>query len=131
MGQFIMQKLVDDRGLSDDFYIDSAALTTEEIGNDIYPPAKRKLDEKGIPYSRHSARKVRKDEYKDWDVFLLMDRSNEREIQWIFSEDPKHKIHRVLENDIIDDPWYTGDFEITYQKLVKGCQFWLDHFTKK
>lgn len=131
IGQFVFQKLVDDKGLHDEFIIESAATSTEEIGCDIYPPAKRKLTEKNIPFSRHHARQIRKDEYSNWDYIFLMDRNNMRNIKWIIPSDPVNKIHKLLDDKDVADPWYTGDFETAYNDILNGCQVWLERILNK
>lgn len=97
MAMFIMRKLVQDKGLENEFLIESAATSTEEIGNDMYPCAKRKLSEKKIPYARHRARQIRANEYDEWNHIFCMDRNNMRNIQYIIREDPKQKIHKLLD----------------------------------
>ncbi|WP_300967519.1 low molecular weight protein-tyrosine-phosphatase [uncultured Dubosiella sp.] len=126
MAEFIMKDLVKKEGMSDDFYIESAATSTEETGNDLYPPAKQKLREKGIPFACHYARQVTKKDYKLFDYIFVMDSNNQRNIKRIIPNNPDHKIHLLLDGKSIADPWYTDDFETTYQDILKGCQTWLD-----
>lgn len=126
MGQCIMQKLVNDKGLTDQFIIDSAATSTEEIGNSIYPPARRKLAEKEIPVIAHRARQIQRHEYDQWDYIFLMDRNNVRNLKWIISEDPQNKIHKLLDDKDVADPWYSDNFETAYNDIYKGCQIWLE-----
>jgi protein-tyrosine phosphatase len=128
MAEFIMKKIVQDEGLAERFYIESAATSREEIGNDLYPPAKAKLREKGIPFSRHYARQVTKKDYGLFDVILLMDENNRRNIKKIIPNNPDHKIHKLLEHDIAD-PWYTDDFETCYEQLFQGCRNWMEKLT--
>lgn len=130
MAMFIMRKLVQDKGLENEFLIESAATSTEEIGNDMYPCAKRKLSEKKIPYARHRARQIRANEYDEWDHIFCMDRNNMRNIQYIIREDPKQKIHKLLDGKDVADPWYTDDFETAYQDIYTGCVTWLDRILK-
>ena len=130
MAMFIMRKLVQDKGLENEFLIESAAASTEEIGNDMYPCAKRKLSEKKIPYARHRARQIRANEYDEWDHIFCMDRNNMRNIQYIIREDPKQKIHKLLDGKDVADPWYTDDFETAYQDIYTGCVIWLDRILK-
>lgn len=126
MAKYIMQNIVDDRGLSDMFLIDSCATSTEEIGCDMYPPARRKLKEKGIPFTKHQARQITKSDYDNFDHILLMDRNNMRNIKWIIPTDPDNKIHKLLESYDVADPWYTDDFEKAYNDIYTGCQEWLE-----
>jgi protein-tyrosine phosphatase len=128
MAEFIMKKIIQDEGLAERFYIESAATSREEIGNDLYPPAKAKLREKGIPFSRHYARQVTKKDYGLFDVILLMDENNRRNIKKIIPNNPDHKIHKLLDHDIAD-PWYTDDFETCYEQLFQGCQNWMEKLT--
>ena len=130
MAMFIMRKLVQDKGLENEFLIESAATSTEEIGNDMYPCAKRKLSEKKIPYARHRARQIRANEYDEWDHIFCMDRNNMRNVQYIIREDPKQKIHKLLDGKDVADPWYTDDFETAYQDIYTGCVTWLDRILK-
>ncbi len=131
MAEFIMKYLVKKEEMSDQFYIESAATSTEELGNDMYAPAKQKLREKGIPFSRHYARQVTKKDYKLFDYILVMDSNNQRNIKRIIPHNPDHKIHLLLDGKNIADPWYTDDFETAYQDILKGCQTWLDRIIWK
>ena len=121
MAEAIMKKMVN---YSSDFYIDSAAVSYEEIGNPMYPPAVRKLREKGIEPGNHRARIIAKTDYEDFDHIIVMDDSNLRLLRRIISDDPDHKISKMMEfagsSRSVADPWYTGDFERTYQDLVEG-----------
>lgn len=126
MAEFIMKDLVQKEGLSDQFYIESAATSREEIGNDMYPYAKEKLREKGIPFTRHFARQVTKKDYSLFDYIFVMDSNNQRNIKKIFPHNPDHKIHLLLDNSSIADPWYTMDFEKAYEDILKGCKTWLN-----
>lgn len=130
MAMFIMKKMVKDKGLENDFLIESAATSTEEIGNDMYPPAKRKLREKNIPFIAHRARQIGFDEYDEWDYIFCMDGNNMRNLRYIISADPKQKIYKLLDTKDVADPWYTRDFEQAYQDIYKGCEMWLDRILK-
>ena len=124
MAEFVMKDLVKKAGREKDFFIDSSATSTEEIGNDIYPPAKRKMIEKGIPFSNHYARQIRKSEYDEWDLFICMDSYNVRNLTRIFGHDNKNKIKKLLDyskGGDVADPWYTGNFELTYLDVLDGC----------
>lgn len=127
MAEFMMKDLVRKAGMADDFYIESAAVSREEIGNDMYPPAKACLREHGIPFTRHEARQVRKKDYDIFDEIYVMDPSNQKLIRRIIERNPEHKIHLLLDGRGIADPWYTGDFEKTYQDLEYGLNQILDH----
>lgn len=101
-----------------DIYCESAATSNEEIGNDIYPPAKRCLDRHNIKYDRHYARRVTSKDYDDFDEIYVMDRNNMRNILRIV-DDPKHKIQMLCDYDI-EDPWYTDNFELVYEQINEG-----------
>ena len=116
--------------LSKDIECASAATSTEEIGNDIYPSAKRKLKEKGIPFSRHHARQIRKQDYTYYDYILCMDDANLRNLKNYYGQDPENKIYKLLENRSVSDPWYTGDFELAYNDIFEGCQSWIERILK-
>ncbi len=126
MAEFILRELCRRRGIAD-ISVESAATSTEEIGNDIYPPAKAKLREKGIPFEKRRARQVSRREYSDYDLFICMDGYNVRNLMRIFGSDPEHKV-RLL-SDFTDspgadvsDPWYSGDFETAYRDILRGCE---------
>lgn len=127
MAEFILKALVKVRGLEADYLIESAATSTEEIGNPIYPPAKRCLTQHGVPFdSGKTARQVRPDDYDRFDRIICMDRSNLRWLQRIIPDDPQHKIHLMMSytgsGRDVADPWYTGDFETTFQDILEGCE---------
>ncbi len=116
-----MQYLVDEAGRSAEFYIESAATSREEIGNDVYPPARRKLSEQGIPCPRRAARQVTQADYDRFDEIYLMDQNNVRNIRRILPDDPEQKIHMLLTHDVAD-PWYTGNFDATFRDVLTGCR---------
>ena len=126
MAEFIMKHLVNEAGRAAEFYIDSAAVSTEETGNDIYPPAKRKLTEKGVPFSSHAARQISVSDYRYFDYIVLMDKSNQRLMRYIVGDDTDGKVSLLLDwaglNRDVADPWYTGDFETAYQDILLGCK---------
>ena len=126
MAEFVMKDLVQKQGLSDKFYIESAATHNDEIGNDTHHGTKRKLDEKGVPYTKRHARKIQAADYDNFDLIIGMDSENMFYLDKKFSPDPKHKVHKLLEytgNDRdVDDPWYTGDFDATWDDVLAGCK---------
>ncbi len=126
MAEFVFKDMVSKRGMSDLFLIASAATSREEIGNDIHYGTKRKLEEEGIPYSKREAVQITKNDYETYDYILLMDSNNMRNIKRIISSDPMCKIHRLLDFSAsprdIADPWYTGNFDVTYDDIVEGCE---------
>lgn len=111
------------------YLIDSCATSCEEIGNDIYPPAKRCLLAHHIPFTRHAARQITREDYDQFDTILCMEDYNIRNLRRVLGDEimqndavlPHPKIRRLLNRDVAD-PWYTGDFEATYQDLMEGCQ---------
>lgn len=135
MAEFVMNYLVAQAGCSGDYQIDSAAVSTEEIGNDMYPPACRKLREKGIPFASRAARQVTAEDYRYYDHLICMDRSNIRLLNYITGGDTQNKVSRLMEwageNRDVADPWYTGDFEATYRDVLAGCTAFLKLRQKK
>ena len=126
MAQFVMQDLVNKQGLSDHFYIDSAATSTEEIGNPVHHGTRDILRRYGIDTSGKYARQMTKKDCEEYDYLIGMDQWNIRNMLRITGGDPDNKICRLLDftdspGDIAD-PWYTGDFEATYRDVLKGCQ---------
>lgn len=125
MAEYIMKDLVKKAGLEAEFSIASAATSSEEIGNAVYPPARRKLAEHGISCNGHSARQLRRQDYEDYDLLIGMDSYNIRNMNRILGGDPDCKIHMLMEytdrfGDVAD-PWYTGDFEATWRDCLEGC----------
>ena len=121
-----MKDLVRKAGREDEFYIESAATSTEEIGNEVYPPAKRKLAEHGISCKGKTARQMTRADYDRFDLLIGMDEWNIRNMTRICGGDPERKIHKLLDftnrpGDVAD-PWYTGNFEATWQDVLLGCQ---------
>ena len=126
MAEFVMKYLVEKEGLTDQFLIESAATSTEEIGNPVYPPARRKLAEHGIRCDGHAARQMTRADYNRFDLLIGMDQWNLRNMERICGGDPESKIRPLLPNKDVADPWYTGDFEATWQDVLKGCKALLD-----
>ena len=133
MAEMVMRNLVAEAGREDEFMIDSCATSREEIGNDIYPPAKRCLAAHQVPFSRHAARQITKEDYDKFDLILCMEEYNIRNLRHTLgaalldadAHNAEPKIRRLLDRDVAD-PWYTGDFEATYRDVVEGCQQLLD-----
>lgn len=125
MAECVFVDLVNKAGLSDRFAADSAATSTEEIGNPIYPPAARKLREKGVPILPHRARQMRAADYDRYDLLIGMDRANIRNMTRMAGGDPAGKIRMLLDFTAtpgeVADPWYTGDFESTWLDVSRGC----------
>lgn len=125
MAEMVMKELCRQAGVENRFEIDSAAVSTEEIGNDIYPPAKRKLREKGVPFTYHTARQVTPADYAYYDHLICADHSNLRWLQRIIGDDPQHKVSLMMtwsgNSRDVSDPWYTGDFEAAYRDINLAC----------
>lgn len=130
MAEFIMKDLLSQAGLSPQFHIASAATSTEEIwngiGNPVYPPARKKLAEHGISCEGKRAVQLTRADYQRYDYLIGMDSANIRNMTRICGGDPRHKITRLLswagaERDIAD-PWYSGDFDATYEDVLEGCR---------
>ena len=127
MAEFVMKDLVRKAGLENQFQIASAATSTEEIGNPVYPPARLKLAEHGISCAGKTARQLTRADYGAYDLLIGMDQANLRNMRRICGGDPEGKIHLLLEyadrpGQEVADPWYTGDFEATWQDVLAGCQ---------
>ena len=125
MAEFIMKELVRKEGLSDLFDIASRATSYEEIGNDMYPPAKEKLLKEGVPFSRRRAARLTRAEYESYDLIICMDKMNVRNTLRIIGEDSDNKLRLLsdyagLSRDIAD-PWYSGDFDRAYEDILSGC----------
>lgn len=135
MAEFVMKRLVEDAGLSDRFEIASAATSTEEIGNPVYPPARRKLAEHGIGCAGKTARQMSMDDYRHYDYIIAMDHNNLRNMRRLIGEDHHHKISLLMDythrpGDVAD-PWYTGDFEATWRDVIEGCEGLLKELMKQ
>ena len=135
MAEFVMKDLVRKAGLEARFHIESAATSTEEIGNSVYPPARRKLAEHGIGCAGKTARQLRRDDYARWDYLVGMDEANRRNITRMCGGDPENKISLLLDHTPdpreVADPWYTGNFERTWLDVSEGCAALLAEIRKK
>ena len=125
MAEFYMKHIVEQAGLSDSIYIESAATSREEIGNDTHYGTKQKLDEMAIPYTRHKARQVTVDDYQNFDYLVIMDENNGRNLRRIIGDDVDFKVYKAMsfvdENRDVKDPWYTGNFDETYDDISRSC----------
>ena len=126
MGEFILKDMAAKAGLSDRFEIASAAVSREEIGNPVYPPARRELQKHGIRCDGHAARQVTMADYHHYDRIYYMDASNKRWLDRMLPRDPD-KIRPLLSRDVAD-PWYTGDFAQTWADIVEGCRKIMEEF---
>ena len=134
MAEFVMKNLVKKAGLEDSFLIESAATSTEEIGNSVYPHERRNLEEHGISCQGKTARQMTRSYYDRYDLLIGMDSWNIRNMRNICDGDPKEKITMLMDytrrpGDVAD-PWYTGDFEATWRDVLEGCQALLDKYEK-
>ena len=135
MSEFIFRDMVQKRGLAARFKIASAATSREEIGNPVYPPARRKLREHGIDPVGKTARQMTKADYQEYDYLLAAENYNIRNMMRILGSDPEHKVSRLLDfsdrpRDIAD-PWYTGNFDITWDDIVEGCEAFLEYLKRE
>jgi len=133
MAEFILKALVKARGMDELYHIESAAVSDEEYGNPIYPPAKRCLMHHGIPFdSTKTARTVTKVDYDSFDSIICMDSSNLRWLYGIIGDDPLGKVHLMMSytgsGRDVADPWYTGDFETTFRDILAGCETMLESY---
>ena len=134
MAEFVMKDLVKKSGLEKEFFIASAATSTEEIGNPVYPPARRRLAQAGISCDGKHAVQLTKKDYEKYDYIIGMEQVNIRNIMRIVGDDPQKKVYRLLDftgqpGDIAD-PWYSGDFDTTYEQVLAGCEGLLKELRK-
>lgn len=128
---YVMKDLVKKANLESSFYIDSAGTSNEEDGNPVHYGTQNKLREEGIPCGNHRARQMTKKDYEEFDYLIGMEQWNIRNINRIIRKDPEHKVHLLLEyageaRDIAD-PWYTGNFDVTYEDVKEGCEAFLQY----
>ena len=129
MAEMILKYLVADKlakAEGEEWVIDSCATSTEEIGNDIYPPAKRCLERHGVPYTHHAARQMTRPDFDSYDHIYCMDENNMRNIRRMFGEELAGRVQLLMslvgEIRGVADPWYTGDFEATYRDVHRCCE---------
>ena len=131
MAEYVMKHLVKQSGIESDFFIDSAGTSNEEHGNPVHRGTQKKLRKEGIPCGNHRARKMCREEYAAFDYIICMERYNIQNIMRIIGNDPEHKVQRLLDytnraRDIAD-PWYTGNFDETFDDVMEGCQAFLSY----
>ena len=130
MAEFYMKHIVNKVGLTDSIYIESAATSREEIGNDTHYGTKAKLDEIGIPYTRRKARQVTLNDYHNFDYLVIMDENNARNLKHIIGDDVDSKVYKAMsfvgESRDVKDPWYTGNFDETYDDVSRSCDALLE-----
>ena len=120
MGEFVLKDMVKKRGIAERFQIASAAVSTEELGNPVYPPARRELKKHGITCDGHAAHQITRAELREYDHIYYMDASNARFLRRLFGAEAE-KCRPLLNRDVAD-PWYTGDFTQTWNDIVTGCE---------
>ena len=135
MAEFYMRHIVEQAGLSDFIYVESAATSREEIGNDTHYGTKKKLDEMGISYTRRKARQVSVDDYHNFDYLIIMDENNGRNLKRIIGDDVDSKVYKAMsfvsESRDVKDPWYTGNFDETYDDISRSCDALLELIKEK
>jgi len=134
MAEFVMKDLIEKAGLSESVYVESAATSTEEIGNGVYPPARKKLADHGIACKGKTARQITAADYRRFDLLVGMDRWNLRNMKQMLGGDPEGKIRLLMDfterPGEVADPWYTGNFDATWRDVEEGCQAILEHIEK-
>ena len=134
MAEFVMKDMLAKRGLADDVLVESAATTTEELGNDTYPGTKRVLDEHGIPYTPRHARQTTRTDYGKFDYIVGMDAENMGGMRHIYGGDPEGKLSLLMDwtgvSRDVADPWYTRDFETTFDDVDAGCIALCEHIAR-
>lgn len=133
MAEFVMKDLVRQMGIEKQFEIASAATSREEIGNAVYPPAQRKLAEHGISCDGKTSRQITMDDYRHYDYIIAMDQNNLRNLRKMLGEDVDDKISLLMDYTSrpadVADPWYTGDFDATWNDVVEGCKGFITSLT--
>lgn len=135
MAECVMKDMLKKRGLEREFYIDSSATSDEERGNPIYPAAARKLKEMGVEIVDHFARQLTREDYCEYDYFVGMEERNVRAMKRILGGDSDNKVMRLLDHSEdprdIADPWWTGNFDVTYKDICEGCESLLGFIASK
>ncbi|MDO4945202.1 MAG: low molecular weight protein-tyrosine-phosphatase [Ruminococcus sp.] len=131
MAEFVMKYMAQQKGMSDRIYVSSAATSREELGSDMHRGSKNKLRQEGVPFQRRAARQVVPEDYRNFDYLIVMDEINLRNLRRIIPEDTDRKIYKLLDftdrkGQNIADPWYTGNFDVTYDDIFQGCKALLD-----
>ena len=135
MCEYVLKDLVKKEGLSDKFEIASAATSSEELGNPVYPPAKRKLAEHGIGCDGHHARRMTREDYDYYDYLIGTDQENMHYMLWLWGNDPENKCSLIMDYTghprEVSDPWYTRDFEATWRDVSEGCAAFLEYLKRE
>ena len=131
MAEFVFKRMLAKKGLEDKYFVSSAATSTEELGNPVYPPAKRILNKNGISCDGKFARQMTEDDYYKYDFIVCMDGRNLRNIKYIIGEDSENKVSLLLDYTAaprdVSDPYFTGDFENVYNDILTGCEAFLEY----
>ncbi len=138
MAEFIFKKMIKEKGLSDRFFVSSSATSREEIignvGNPVYPPARAELLKHGIDPIDKRAVQLTREDYEKYDLFIAMDSMNVRNMMKIIGSDPQNKVRKLMDytsrGGDVADPWFTGNFEITYRDVTDGCEGLLKSLTQ-
>ncbi len=135
MAEFVMKRMVEEGKLSGEFEIASAATSTEELGNPVYPPARKIMAEHGISSAGKTSRQMTMDDYEYYDYIVAMDTNNLRNMRRFVGTDPQNKVSLLMEHTGVSrdvkDPWYTGDFEATWNDVNAGCSALLEKLKKE
>ena len=135
MAEYVLKDMVEKRGIANQFYIFSAATSTEEIGNGVHYGTRRKLKEMGISCGNHRAVRMRQSDYEKYDYLIGMDDANIRNMLRIVGQDSGHKIYKLLDFTdkprAIADPWYTGNFDVTYADVREGCEAFYQYLCRR
>ena len=133
MAEFVFKNLI--RDCNEEFYVDSKAISREEIGNPIYPPAQAKLRENNIPFDDHRSSQVTVEDYNNFDYIIVMEDYNIPRLMRIIGEDSYNKVYKLLDftdkTGDIEDPWYSGNFEKVFNQITEGCKGLLEHVKKQ
>jgi len=134
MAEFIFKKMLRERGLEGEFYVASSATSREELGNPVYPPARAELARHGIDTSGKYAVQMTRSDYDKYDLLIPMDSMNVRNMMKIIGSDPENKVKKLMDytprGGDVADPWFTGEFGITYRDVFDGCTCLLDELTE-
>lgn len=134
MAEFIFKDMLRKNGLENAFFVSSCATSTEEVGNRIYPPARRELARRKVPFDDHRAVQLTYSDYDKYDLFVCMEDSNIRGITRIFGQDKMDKVHKLLDfadGGNVADPWYTDDFDTAFNDISRGCEGLLKYLVKR
>ena len=136
MAEMVFKNMIREQHLQSSFYVNSAATSREAIGDGVHYGTRRKLAQMGIPCSDHRAVQVTRADYDKYDYLIVMDQRNVTNLMRILGDDPEQKVHMLLdfagrEGEAIADPWYTGNFDITYEDIVEGCEGLLAHLKEE